>query len=95
MPCPKCGDEDAAMLDHTVLRAVQIKARYTCDYEKFEPWEVVGDRKMSYPDCENCLGSVLRPSCVEESAHDLVAPPRTATRLSPAGTAPGFDWRPL
>lgn len=47
MPCPKCGDDGCRHVwVNTVLRAVQIKEHcYTCDYEKFEPWEVVEEQQ--------------------------------------------------
>src|SRR5690348_4692849 len=43
MPCPKCGTEGRRYVwVNTVVRAVQIKeVCFSCDYEKFEPWEVV------------------------------------------------------
>jgi hypothetical protein len=43
MPCPKCGNEGRRHVwVNTILRAVQIQELcYSCDYEKFEPWEIV------------------------------------------------------
>ncbi len=52
--CPKCGDEGRRHVwVNTVVRAVQIRELcYSCDYEKFEPWEVVEEEPRCA--CKGC-----------------------------------------
>jgi hypothetical protein len=86
MTCPKCGDEGRRHVwVNTVVRAVQIKeVCFSCDYEKFEPWEVVEEsyqpklnQKADEPHRRACVGC---NECESKDQRATVAPAKKVLR---------------
>lgn len=111
--CPKCGDEGRRYVwVNTIVRAMQIKEHcWTCDYERFEPWEVVEEQRRCA--CKGCNACDPKHQCARNSEYDVCAacamemirtlddkPPAydfedEAAAPAKKGTRLGSDWTPV